>query len=423
MTDTHLAVLFFLQLAVILAVCRLIGWLGRRAGQPQVVGEMVAGFVMGPSVFGWIAPAVQTQLFPSESLTIIFVVSQLGLVLFMFCVGLEFRLDLLFSHARRAAAVSVAGILVPFALGAWLGAAIFETPGFFGERASLFHAVSFLGAAMSITAFPMLARIIQERGIAGTDLGTLTLAAGAIGDAAAWIILALVLGSFTGSAFMAIDAAGGGLLYVLVVLTVARPLLHRLNAATERRGAMTPAILGVVLIAVAVGSWFTDSVGIYAVFGAFVLGAATPRGLLSRELQRTIEPVTTALLVPLFFVYSGLNSRLDLVNSRWLWSVTLLVFLAACVGKGGACWLAARATGANARDAIGIAALMNARGMMELILLNIGLQQGLITPTLFTMLVVMTIITTLIAGPLFSAVYRRQATEAGARSFAIRQAP
>lgn len=423
MTDTHLAVLFFLQLAVILAVCRLVGWLGQQAGQPQVVGEMVAGFLLGPSAFGWIAPEVQMQLFPGQSLGIIFVVSQLGLVLFMFSVGLEFRLDLLLSHARRVAAVSVAGIVVPFALGGWLAATLFDSPGFFGDRASLFHAVLFVGAAMSITAFPMLARIIQERGIAGTELGTLTLAAGALGDLAAWIIMAVVIGSFTGSAFVAIGAAGGGILYVTAVFAVRRPLLFRLSAAAERRGALTPGMLGGVLAAVAVCSWFTDRVGIYSVFGAFVFGAAIPRGVLSRELRRTIEPVTTSLLVPLFFVYSGLNSRLDLVNSPWLWSVTLLVLLAACLGKGGACWLAARATGASSREAFGVAALMNARGMMELILLNIGLQHGLITPRLFTILVLMTIITTLVAGPLFSAVYRKEAIGSQARNLAIREAP
>ena len=423
MTDTQLAALFFLQLAVILLVCRLVGWALHYAGQPQVVSEMVAGFLMGPSLFGLLAPGLQGALFPPQTLRIIFVVSQLGLVLYMFCVGLEFRSDLIVKHARRAAAVSIAGIAAPFLLGGSLALVLLRSGGFFTEQVQPFHAVLFVGAAMSITAFPMLARIIYERGIAGTPLGTLALAAGAMDDAAAWVILAVVVGSFTGSAVLAFSAAGGGLLYVLVVLTVMRPLLGRLNALAERRGSMAPWMLATTLTVLAFGAWFTDSVGIYAVFGAFILGAAMPRGLLTRELQRAIEPVTTSLLVPLFFIYSGLNSSLGLVNSGWLWTVTLLVFLAACVGKGVACWLAARATGATPRDALGVATLMNARGLMELILLNIGLQRGLITPTLFTILVMMAIGTTLMAGPLFGMIYRRSFETAPARPLAVGEAP
>ncbi len=408
MTDTQLGALFFLQLGVILLVCRLVGWCAVRIGQPQVVAEMVAGFLMGPSFFGWVAPDLQAALFPAPTLRIIFVVSQVGLVLYMFCVGLEFRPDVMLKHARSAAAVSVAGIIVPFTLGGCLALWLLPAGGFFAEQVRPAHAVLFVGAAMSITAFPMLARIIDERGIAGTALGTLTLAAGALGDAAAWIILAVVIGSFSGSTTIAVSAALGGLFYVAIVLLVARPLLRRLNTAAEAEGRMAPGMLTLILSVLAIGAWFTDIVGIYAVFGAFVLGAAMPRGLLSRELQRVIGPVTTSLLVPLFFVYTGLNSRLGLVDSSWLWTVTALVFLAACVGKAVPCWLAARLTGVNNRDALGVATLMNARGMMELILLNIGLQRGLITPTFFTILVMMAIGTTLMATPLFNFVSRRE---------------
>jgi Kef-type K+ transport system membrane component KefB len=407
MSETQTAALFFLQLGVILLACRGLGWVAGKVGQPHVVGEMVAGFLMGPSFFGWVLPSLQRQLFPADNVPILFVVSQLGLVLFMFCMGLDFRPDLVLKHRRRAASVSIAGVVLPFALGAYLATFLFRTPGFFADGVGLFHAVLFLGAAMAITAFPVLARIIHERGIAGTDVGTLTLAAGAIDDAAAWVILAVVIGSFTGSQMMAVGAAGGGVLYVVVVLFIARPLLGRLNDAAERQGAVAPWMFAATLAAVAFAAWFTDTVGIYAVFGAFLLGAAMPRGLLSRELRRLVEPVTTTLLVPLFFVYSGLNSRLDLVNSTWLWGVALLVFAAACAGKGVACWGAARLTGAGNREALAVATLMNARGMMELILVNIGLQHGLITPTLFTILVLMTIATTLMAGPLFSILYAR----------------
>jgi Kef-type K+ transport system membrane component KefB len=412
MTDSQLAVQFFLQVAVILLVCRLVGWLAAKAGQPQVVGEMIAGFLMGPSLFGWLAPSLQAQLFPPETLRILFVASQLGLVLYMFCVGLEFRSDLMRRHARKAAAVSIAGIAAPFLLGGVLAVVMLQSGGFFSPGVRPFHAVLFVGAAMSITAFPMLARIIYERGIAGTALGTLALAAGAMDDAAAWVILAVVVGSFTGSTSLALAAGAGGLAYTAAVLAAGRPLLGRVNDLAERDGAVAPWMLASTLSALAFGAWFTDLVGIYAVFGAFILGAAIPRGLLTRELQRAIEPVTTALLLPLFFVYSGLNSQLGLVNTGWLWTMTALVLLAACVGKGVACWAAARATGAGQRDALGVATLMNARGLMELILLNIGLQRGLITPTLFTILVLMAIGTTVMAGPLFGWTQRRSYSEA-----------
>jgi Kef-type K+ transport system membrane component KefB len=300
---------------------------------------------------------------------------------------------------------------------------MFPSGGFFGAGVQPYHAVLFIGAAMSITAFPMLARIIYDRGIAGTALGTLALAAGAMDDAAAWIILAIVVGSFTGSTMLAVAAAGGAVAYVAAVGLVGRPILARLNARVERDAAVAHWVLGVTLSMLAFGAWFTDLVGIHSVFGAFVLGAGMPRGLLSRELQRHIAPITTALLVPLFFVYSGLNSQLSLVNSGWLWTVTILIFLAACVGKGVACWGAARLSGASPTEALGVATLMNARGMMELILLNIGLQRGLITPTLFTILVMMAIGTTLMTGPLFGWVSGKENADAPAAGLAMEKIP
>ncbi len=422
MTDTQIAAAFFLQIAVILLACRLVGWLARRIGQPQVVGEMVAGFLLGPSLFGVLAPDVQARIFPPDTVRVLFVVSQLGLALYMFCVGLEFRPDLMLRHARRAAAVSVAGIAVPFALGGVFGYALLRSGGFFTGAVQPFHAALFVGAAMAITAFPMLARIIYDRGIAGTALGTLTLAAGAMDDAAAWIIMAVVLGSFTGSTTLAIVAAAGAALYVLMALAV-RPIFSRLNDAAMRQGAVPSWMLASSLCVLAAGAWFTDVVGIHSVFGAFILGAAMPRGALSRELQRVIEPVTTALLVPLFFVYSGLNSQLGLLNSASLWTVAAAVFAAACVGKGVACWAAARATGSSPRDALCVGTLMNARGMMELILVNIGLQRGLITPTLFTILVLLAIGPTLMTGPLFGFFYRREFTEPAADRIALGETP
>lgn len=405
MSDAQFAAFLFLQLAFILVVCRAVGLIARYFGQPQVVAEMVAGFLIGPSFFGWIAPDAQTALFPIEMRRVLFALSQVGLVLYMFCVGLEFRADLLARYARRAMAISLAGILAPFALGGALGLAMLRSGGFFTADVQPFHAVLFVGSAMSITAFPMLARIIYERGISGTALGTMALAAGAMDDAVAWVLLAVVIGSFGGSAALGLWAAFGGTAYAVAVFGIGRPALGRLSAIVERREELPHWVLSTVLAALALGAWFTDLVGIYSVFGAFILGAAMPRGRMSTELQRVIEPMTTSLLLPLFFVYSGLNTQLGLVDTPWLWMVTLAVFIAACAGKGAACWFAARLTGATNRDALGVATLMNARGLMELILLNIGLQRGLITPTLFTILVLMAIATTVMTYPLFGRVY------------------
>ena len=303
MTDSALAALLLVQLICILAVCRGLGWFFSRVRQPLVVAEMVAGFLLGPSLFGWLLPQIQGRLFPPASLHALFVLSQLGLVLYMFCVGLEFHVDLVARYRRRAIGVSAAGIAVPFALGAMLAIVMVRSGGFFADQVRPFHAVLFLGAAMSITAFPMLARIITERGIAGTTIGSLALAAGALDDAAAWIILAIVLSSFTGNATLALAAAGGALLYVVLVFFGVRPFLRRLAAAAERDDAVSAGSFTTMLCLLACGAWLTDLAGIHSVFGAFVLGVSVPRGVLSRELRRSIEPLTMALLVPLFFVY------------------------------------------------------------------------------------------------------------------------
>lgn len=401
MSDSALAALVFLQLAVILLTCRLVGGIARWFGQPQVVAEMIAGFLLGPSLLGWTAPGLHAALFPRETLTPIYVLSQIGLALYMFTVGLEFQHTLMTKHVRRAVSVSIAGVVAPFALGGGLAIVLLASGGFFSPGVTRLQAVLFVGAAMSITAFPMLARIIYERGIAGTAVGTLALAAGAANDAAAWIILAVVLGSFSGSAAEGLSPAAGAVAYVLIVVALVRPLLRRIAVDADRRDAMPQWALSVVLGMLALGAWFTDIVGIYSVFGAFVLGVAVPRGVLTRDLQKAVVPVTTALLVPLYFVYSGLNAQIGLIDSAWLWTLTAAIFVAACAGKGLACWAAARLSGASPRDAWGLATLMNARGMMELVLLNIALQRGLITPTLFTMLALMAIGTTVMAYPLF----------------------
>jgi len=408
MTNHETVTLFFLQLAVILVAVRLVGLLARRIGQPQVVGEMIAGVLLGPSLFGALAPVAQANLFRPETRSVMYALSQIGLVLYMFLIGAELNVGLVRNKLRSAAAVSLAGIATPFALGCALAFGMRDSHALFAPQVQLWEAMLFTGAAMCITAFPMLARIIFERGLAGSSLGTLALAAGSIDDVTAWCLLAVVLASFGNDAGVALTAIGGGILYGAVVLLLVRPLLARLLAPINQQDTtMSGAVLGGILALLMLGAWFTDSVGIYAVFGAFIMGIAMPRGVITRALHWFIEPLTTNFLLPLFFIYSGLNTQLSLVFSPTLLGVTALVILAATAGKFVACWAAARLSGEGQRESLAIGSLMNARGLMELILLNVGLEHGVITPTMFTIMVLMAIATTLMATPMFEWVYGR----------------
>jgi Kef-type K+ transport system membrane component KefB len=290
-------------------------------------------------------------------------------------------------------------------LGALVALWLIKDKGFFAPGISVWQAMMFLGAAMAVTAFPMLARMIRDSGLTGTLVGTLALAAGAIDDVAAWCLLAIVLACLGGGSATALVAIGGGVAYFAVVWFIGRPLLKRLEVSAQKHDQVSGRMLGFILMLLMLAAWFTDFIGIHAVFGAFVLGAAMPRGVVTRDLQRLIEPVTANFLLPLFFVYSGLNTRLGLVTTS-LWAVTAVIVLAACAGKGAGCWLAARQAGESGRDALAIGALMNARGLMELIMLNLGLERGIITPALFTVMVVMALATTLMATPLFNLAYR-----------------
>jgi Kef-type K+ transport system membrane component KefB len=408
-SNSEIAILFFLQLTAILAACRLVGLLVRRMGQPQVVGEMIAGVLLGPSLLGLLVPHWQEKLFPTgPSMTMIYVVAQVGLVLYMFLVGLEFDTGLIRHRIPSAVSISLSGIFAPLALGALTAALLVRQEGkFFTEGVEPWQAMLFMGSAIAITAFPMLARIIFERRLTGTSLGTLALAAGATDDAISWCLLAVVLAVFKNDTQIAFLAIGGGVLYAAFVLTVGKRLLSRLGTKAEREGGVSSPLMALVLTLLMLAAWFTDYVGIYAVFGAFILGAAMPRGVFAERIRRAFEPLTTHLLLPLFFVFSGLNTEIGLVNSVTLWGVALLILLVSVLGKGVACWFAARLNKEPQREALALGSLMNARGLMELILLNIGLQAGLITPTLFTILVFMAIATTLMATPLFELVYGR----------------
>lgn len=418
MTTAQLSVTFFLQMFVILATCRLVGWLGRKyLHQPQVVGEMIAGVILGPSLFGLLAPEIQKIVFPTETKGILYVGAQLGVGLYMFLVGLGFQSDHFRSNVHKAAAVSISGMAVPFIVALVITPWLMSVPGLFSESASRFDATLFMGAAIAITAFPMLARIIHERGLSHTALGTLSLSAGAIDDAAAWCVLAIVLASFGAGAGVAVTAIVGGAIFAAVLIFLGPKLLAPLGRMAEREKALgrplSPTLLSITLMLFMLSAFTADAIGLHAVFGGFLLGTVMPRGALSEQVKRLLEPFTVVLLLPMFFTYSGLNTQLTMVNSLELLLIAGVVLAGSVLAKFGACWAAARLCGQDNRTALGIGALMNSRGLMELIIINIGLQAGVIGPALFSMLVLMAIVTTLMASPLFEVVYGRRARASG----------
>ncbi|MEH2145497.1 cation:proton antiporter [Nostoc sp.] len=416
MSNFALVIQLFLQLTVILATCRIITILGRRyLGQTDVVCEMIAGVMLGPSLLGLIAPDFQQWLFPklpiitslgdkipNPSMSILYAISQIGLVIYMFLIGLEFNTKLLKHHIKSASLLSAAGIITPFILGVIASFWFYHNGDFFQPKVMPWSAALYLGASMTITAFPMLARILYERGLAQTCFGTLALGAASVDDAVAWCLLAIVLASVKNSLNIAILAIGGGICYVLFAIFLGQPLLKAFTRMTKRDAGVNRQTLTLMLIILMFCAWFTDVTGIYAIFGAFVLGAVTPRGEFAQQIRQYTEFLTTSFLLPMFFVFSGLNTQIGLVNTPTLWGVTLLIIAIAILGKGVACMLAAKLAGENWRESATIGALMNARGLMELIILNIGLEQGIITPTLFTIMVIMAVITTLMASPLIA---------------------
>jgi len=413
-SPTDFSVRFFLQLAVILLACRIVGWAGRRfLGQPQVVGEMIAGVLLGPSLLGLLAPGLQATVFPAEMKNVLYCGAQLGVGLYMFLVGTTLRLDHFATKARSAIGVSVAGIAAPFFIAFLITPLLVAVPGLFAEGISMANATLFMGACIALTAFPMLARIINERGLADTSLGTLSLTAGAFDDAVSWCVLALVLAAFGAGPGVAVLAIGGGVLYAAFIMLFGRRLLAPLGRIVEREGHMSTTVLGVTMALFCLSAFIMDAVGIHAIFGGFILGAVMPRGLFAAELKKKVEPLAVVLLLPMFFTYSGLNTRLDMINSLELLLIAAGVLVASVLAKFGACYLAARLAGEDNRTALGIGALMNSRGLMELIIINIGLQKGIIGPALFSMLVLMAVVTTMMASPLFEVVYGRKARESG----------
>lgn len=418
-TLMEIATLFFLQMFVIMATYRLIWPLFRKLAQVQVVAIMVAGFVLGPSVLGLLWPTAQNWLFPPTvdvggtsithpNLTAIYVVGQLGVVLYMFLVGTSFKLDILGSHIRQAGATSAAGVGLPLILGGIVGwIMVSSSTDFFTAKVEPWQGGLFVAAAVAVTAFPMLAWIIYDSGLLNTRLGTMSLTCAAVDDACAWVLLAVVVATSKEEMSGALLTIIGGIGYLLFMVFVARRWLARLNTWTPPKGGDNSVSGGIpitqltiVLLVVLAGAWFTDYVGIYSVFGAFVAGAVMPRGVLLDTIRDRFEPLIAYLLLPAFFIYSGLNTELSLIFDPTTLLIAAIVLVVSFAGKFGGVTLAARWQGMGWREAGSMGALANARGLMELILLNIGLSAGLITKELYTILALMTIVTTFAATPI-----------------------
>lgn len=396
--------LFIAQAVAIIATSHAVGSVIRRIGQPMVIAEMIAGIMLGPSLLGAAFPQVHAGLFPAASMPLLHLFSQVGLILFMFLIGLELDPGLLRGRRQSSALIGGAGIAVPFALGALL--ALYLHPSL-SEGAARGSFMLFMGVAMSITAFPVLARILTERGMMRSRIGSITIACAAAGDVAAWCILAFVVSVVRASGvddavWTALSAAAFAAAMVLAV----RPLLARLARRASGRGGLTPGFVATVFLLVLASAWTTELIGIHALFGAFLLGAIMPRGGgLPEALAGRIEDVAVVLLLPLFFAYSGLRTEFGLLGSAGDWLACALIVAVACIAKFGATATAARATGLTWREASAIGVLMNTRGLIELIVLNLGLELGIISPTLFTMMVIMVLATTFMTTPLLNRVY------------------
>jgi Kef-type K+ transport system membrane component KefB len=402
-----------LQLLVVIAVARAAGLLVRRVGQTAVIGEMAAGILLGPSCLGRWFPAVEAALFPPSSLPPLQLLSQFGVVLFMFVVGTEVDLDALRHRARAAIAISHAGIAVPFGLGIALSLLLHAS---FAPAVPLLDFALFIAVAMSVTAFPVLARIIAERGLAGTNLGNTAIGCAAIADVTAWCLLTVVLAVARG------DGLGGPGLTVILAAVFSVAMLKgvrpRAVAFFARRGAdPAPADPAAprnrVLLTWALGLAFasalaTDAIGIHALFGAFIAGVAlSSAAAVTRSVREGIEPLAAVVLLPLFFAASGLRTEIGLLDGARDWIVCGIVTAVAVAGKFGGSSLAARWSGMGWRDALAIGALMNTRGLMELVVLNVGYDLGILSPVMYTMMVVMALATTAMTGPMLSGIMKR----------------
>ena len=394
--------ILLLQIGIILIAVKVFGWICQKIGQPSVVGEIIAGVVLGPSLFGLYFPEASDFIFPTSSLHNIEVLSQIGLILFMFIVGLELNIKTIKKKANEAVIISHASIILPFGLGFVL--AYFMYGEFTPSNVPFMSFALFMGIAMSITAFPVLARIVHERGINKTPLGPIVITCAAIDDITAWCILAAVIaivkaGSFTSSIFVIIIAVS----YVIFMFKLVRPFLRRMAENWSSKKLMSKSLLIIYFLILFISAYATEVIGIHALFGAFIAGVVMPTTMNFREvLTKKIEDIALVIFLPLFFVYTGLRTEIGLLNDVHLWIVCFSIIAVAVIGKFFGSALAARFVGINWKDSTIIGVLMNTRGLMELVVLNIGHDLGVLTPEVFAMMVVMALVTTFMTSPSLS---------------------
>lgn len=393
---------FLLQLIIIIVASRLVGLAVKRIGQPVVMGEIIAGIALGPSLFGNFFPEVSEMIFPPESLGNLQMLSQVGLILFMFVIGMELDLNIIKNKAKAALFISYASIILPFGLG--VGLAYFLEQDFLPAGIPFYAFALFMGIAMSITAFPVLARVIRERGISNTRTGIIALTSAALNDVTGWCLLAFVIALARADGIQApLYTLGGTLLYLAAMLFLVRPFLKNLAARKFNLNIIRQSTVAVIFIILLVSSLCCELLGIHALFGAFMTGLVMPLEWNFRKLIiEKVEDVALVLLLPLFFVLTGLRTEIGLVNTTTLWLICGMITLVAIAGKMGGSYIAARYTGENRYDSLAIGILMNTRGLMELIILNIGYDLGILSPQVFTMLVIMALVTTLMTNPLLN---------------------
>lgn len=402
----HPLSILLIQIIAVLLMVRLFGFLFKHIGQPGVIGEIVAGIVLGPSVLGYFFPDVFQALFPPESLTNLELLSQVGLVLFMFVIGMELDFSVLKNKINETLVISHAGILVPFFLGIVASYWIYEE--YAAAQTAFLPFALFIGISMSITAFPVLARIIQERNMTKTSLGTLAIASAANDDVTAWCLLAVVIAIAKAGTFAsALYAIGLTALYIIIMFMVVRPFLKKVGEVYANQEVINKTFVALILLILIISSTLTEIIGIHALFGAFMAGVVMPPSIGFRKvMMEKVEDIALVFFLPLFFAFTGLRTEIGLINSPALWGVCLLLITVAVAGKLGGCAVAARLVGESWKDSFTIGTLMNTRGLMELVALNIGYEMGVLPPSIFVILVIMALVTTFMTTPLLHFVER-----------------
>ena len=403
---THPLSILLLQIITIICVARILGFLCKKIGQPSVIGEIIAGILLGPSFAATYLPEFSAFLFPEKSLGNLQFLSQIGLILFMFVIGMELDLKVLRNKAREAVVISHASIIFPFALGVTLAYFIYAQ--FAPVNVKFLSFSLFIGISMSVTAFPVLARIVQERGLSKTKLGTIAITCAAADDITAWCLLAAVIavvkaGSVLSAFYTILMAAG----YVFLMLKIVQPFLKKLGDKYSNKESFSKPVVAIFFITLLLSSYATEVIGIHALFGAFLAGVIMPANSNFRSIFiEKVEDLALVLLLPLFFVFTGLRTQIGLLNDWQLWKICGLIIAVAVTGKFLGSTLAARFTGQNWRESLSIGALMNTRGLMELVVLNIGYDLGVLSPEIFAMLVIMALVTTFMTGPALDLINR-----------------